>query len=144
MTPLEPGDSPGFLLWRVSLGWRRLMTATLKPHGLTHVQFVVLTSAWWWGTTHCTPPTQQQLAAHAGIDTMMTSQVLRVLEQRELLVRHADPTDARARRVTVTRHGAELASDCVQLVEAADADFFSGTLRRPLLTALRRLSERSA
>jgi hypothetical protein len=42
---LEPGNSPGFLLWRVSLRWQRLMTATLRPFGLSKAQLVSLRPA---------------------------------------------------------------------------------------------------
>ena len=86
-----PEDSPGFLLWRVTLAWQRAMRAALAPHELTHVQFVLLASSWWLGRTEA--PTQQGLAEHAGTDPMMTSQVLRKLEDRGLVTREQDPAD---------------------------------------------------
>jgi len=43
----RPEQSPGFLLWHVTLGWQRDVTASLKPLGLTHVQFVLLATTWW-------------------------------------------------------------------------------------------------
>jgi DNA-binding MarR family transcriptional regulator len=95
---LEPGDSPGFLLWRTTLRWQRVMTGALRPLGLTHVQFVVLASTWWLTHVALEAPTQRRLADQAGTDPMMTSQVLRALEAKNLLTRSADPTDARARR----------------------------------------------
>src|SRR5947199_7006718 len=98
----SPGDSPGFLLWHVTLRWQRLIRAALAPHELTHVQFVLLASAWWLAE-HEEMPTQQRLASRAGTDTMMTSQVLRKLEDRELITREPDPADARARRIGLTR-----------------------------------------
>jgi hypothetical protein len=45
--PLDPEDSPGFLLWHVTLRWQREIAAALAPLGLTHVQFVLLAAAWW-------------------------------------------------------------------------------------------------
>ena len=140
-SPLEPGDSPGFLLWRVALSWQRLMKQTLSPMGLTHVQFVLLASAWWLGTTGRQPPTQRELADHAGTDQMMTSQVLRSLERSSLIERRTDPDDARVRRVSVTGTGATLAEKAVRIVEGADAEFFSGALDVQLLDALRLLSQ---
>jgi DNA-binding MarR family transcriptional regulator len=74
---------------------------------------------------------------------MMTSQVLRALEQRGLVERPADPTDARARRVVVTSAGAALARRSLRRVEAADAEFFAGTLRVPFLSALNQLATRT-
>ena len=52
---------------------------------------------------------------------MMTSQVLRALEQRRLITRAADPDDSRALRLSVTEPGARLALKAIQSVEAADA-----------------------
>lgn len=119
-----PDTSPGFLLWRITLRWQRAVTAALKPLGLTHVQFVLLASVWWLDR-HGQRPSQAELAGHAAIDVMMTSQVLRTLEARELVTRSADPTDARVKRLAPTPAGRELALRAVTVVEAADRDFFS-------------------
>src|SRR5262245_41600507 len=118
-----PEDSPGFLLWRVTLAWQRAMREALTPHGLTHVQFVLLASSWWLGQSE--PPTQQGLATHAGTDPMMTSQVLRKLEEKGFLERHEDPHDARARRIVLTKPGRALLRKALSDVEAADAAFFA-------------------
>lgn len=122
---LEPGSSPGFLLWRVTLRWQRRMTATLRPFGLTHVQFVLLASLWWLSEMRHEAPSQRGLADFADTDRMMTSQVVRALEARGLLDRPADPDDSRARRLAVTAQGAELARTTIAAVEAADRDFFA-------------------
>ncbi|BCW81807.1 hypothetical protein NicSoilC5_38260 [Arthrobacter sp. NicSoilC5] len=39
--PLNPGESPGFLLSRATLRWQREGAAALAPTDLTHVQFVL-------------------------------------------------------------------------------------------------------
>jgi DNA-binding MarR family transcriptional regulator len=122
---LEPGSSPGFLLWRVTLRWQRVMAAALRPFGLTHVQFVLLASLWWLSETRREAPSQRGLAEFAAIDPMMTSQVIRALTARGLVDRAADPDDLRARRLTVTAHGRELARMAIAAVEAADRDFFA-------------------
>ena len=119
-----PEDSPGFLLWRATLAWQRAMRAALSPHGLTHVQFVLLASAWWLGQHEA--PTQQRLAEHAGTDPMMTSQVIRKLEERGFVVRQQDPADARARRIVLTPAGRSLLTKALRDVERADAEFFAG------------------
>ncbi|MHB8614124.1 MAG: MarR family winged helix-turn-helix transcriptional regulator [Candidatus Dormibacteraceae bacterium] len=124
---LEPGESPGFLLWRVTLRWQRAMVAALRPLGLTHVQFVLLASAWWLTRVAGEKPSQRRLAEHAATDPMMTSQVLRVLESHGLITRVADPDDSRALRLAVTDPGARLAQEAIRVVEAADAEFFAAT-----------------
>jgi DNA-binding MarR family transcriptional regulator len=142
---LEARESPGFLLWRVTLRWQRLMTAALRPLGLTHVQFVMLASAWWLSDVRGESVSQRRLAEHAGTDPMMTSQVVRALEAKQLLARAADPADARARLVTVTPAGAALARRSILVVEQADAEFFAkaGTVPQ-LLATLRRLDSEPA
>jgi DNA-binding MarR family transcriptional regulator len=135
-----PGDSPGFLLWRVTNRWQRAMVGALGPLGLTHVQFVLLASVWWLGRTSGEPPTQRGVADHAGTDPMMTSQVLRALEGRELVRRARDPGDARARRVTCTPEGTELAERAIAVVEAADRDFFAAHDTADVLRLLRPLA----
>jgi DNA-binding MarR family transcriptional regulator len=121
--PEGPAASPGFLLWHLTLAWQRAVTAVLEPMGLTHVQFVLLASAWWLGEQGQVP-NQLRLARHAGTDVKMTSQVLRRLEAKGLLQRKVDPGDTRARRLRLTAEGRRLARRAITVVEEADARFF--------------------
>jgi DNA-binding MarR family transcriptional regulator len=135
-------ESPGLLLWQVTNRWQAAQRAALKPFGLTHVQFVLLASLTWLGE----PVTQRELAAHACTDPMMTSQVLRALEQRDLVARSAHPSDARARAVSVTRAGAALANRANAAVEDCDRQFFAALrdARGRFTVALRTLRDASA
>ncbi|WP_018505627.1 MarR family winged helix-turn-helix transcriptional regulator [Parafrankia discariae] len=126
---LHPSESPGFLLWHATLRWQRAITVALAPFELTHVQFVLLTSVWWLDGQG-ERPNQLAVAAYAGTDVKMTSQVLRTLESNGLVRRETDPADTRAKLVRVTEHGAELAPQALAAVEQVDADFF-----RPVPTA---------
>jgi DNA-binding MarR family transcriptional regulator len=138
---LAPDESPGFLLWRVTLRWQRAMVGALRPLRLTHVQFVLLASAWWLTRVAGEKPSQRRLAEHAATDPMMTSQVLRVLESRGFVTRVADPDDSRALRLAVTELGARLAQKAIRVVEAADAEFFERVGDRgSMLRLLRRLA----
>jgi DNA-binding MarR family transcriptional regulator len=116
-------DSPGLLLWQVTNRWQAAQRAALKPLGLTHVQFVLLASLTWLEVTG--PVTQKQVADHAAADAMMTSQVLRALEERRLVRREPHPVDRRARALVVTEEGRALANRAVVAVEACDRAFFS-------------------
>jgi DNA-binding MarR family transcriptional regulator len=115
-------DSTGLLLWQVSNRWQAAQRAALKPFGLTHVQFVLLASLTWLDADG--PVTQRQLADHAVTDPMMTSQVLRVLEERGLVERAAHPQDKRAWSLTATATGRALANRANAVVEACDREFF--------------------
>jgi DNA-binding MarR family transcriptional regulator len=139
VSPLSPGDSPGFLLWHVTLRWQRDIAAVLGPLGLTHVQFVLLTCTWWLNT-HGEQPNQLALARQAGTDVKMTSQVLRSLEAKGLIEREVDPADTRAKRLRVTKAGAKLAPRAVAAVEDVDARFFRPVRRKDALDLLRQLA----
>jgi DNA-binding MarR family transcriptional regulator len=134
-------ESPGLLLWRVSNAWSAAQRAALAPHGLTHPQFVLLASLTYLGGAE--PVRQTDLAAHAGMDAMTASQVLRALEAKALVRREPHPTDARARALAVTDEGRELANRTVALVEAVDREFFAaaGDLVGAFAGALGRLDE---
>jgi DNA-binding MarR family transcriptional regulator len=135
-------ESVGLLLWQVTNRWQAAQRAALKPFELTHVQFVLLASLTWLQSEQ--PVMQRDLAAHAYTDPMMTSQVLRVLEQRGLVERAAHPLDGRARALRVTAAGAALANRANAAVEACDRDFFAalGASRRAFAEGLRALRRR--
>jgi DNA-binding MarR family transcriptional regulator len=134
--------SPGFLLWRATLAWQRRIRTALDPYGLTHVQFVLLASLWWLEEHDPDPPTQSRLAAYAGIDQMMTSQVLRKLEAQKLLDRPADTKDARARRLRLTPGGRQHVARALAAVQRADTDYFAplGDRHEAFLEALAALT----
>jgi DNA-binding MarR family transcriptional regulator len=137
--PLHPNDSPGFLLWHATLRWQREITAALKPLDLTHVQFVLLACTWWLDARG-ERPNQVDVAAQAGTDVKMTSQVLRSLERKGLVEREIDPDDARARRLRPTRRGATLARRAIAVVERVDEQFFVDLPPQQTLDFLARLA----
>jgi DNA-binding MarR family transcriptional regulator len=118
-----PRESPGFLLWQVTNLWQRRQRAALKLLDLTHVQFVLLAGIAWLSRDD-EPVTQAQLAQHAQTDPMMTSQVVRTLEQKGLVRRTAHPHDSRAKSLQETPQGLELAKRAMFLVEQTDEAFF--------------------
>jgi DNA-binding MarR family transcriptional regulator len=122
--PGGPGQSPGFLLWHLTLQWQRELSVALAPLGLTHVQFVLLACAHWLNRQG-PAPNQLAIATQAGTDVKMTSQVLGKLEQRGLIERRPDEHDTRAKTVAVTRRGRALAVRAIAVVEDADARFFA-------------------
>jgi DNA-binding MarR family transcriptional regulator len=137
--PLNPGSSPGFLLWHTTLRWQRGIATALAPLGLTHVQFVLLACAWWLNT-HGEHPNQLALARQAGTDVKMTSQVLRTLEDKGLIEREVDPADTRAKRLRVTDTGADLTPRAIAAVERVDAQFFRSVSLDDAVALLGRLA----
>jgi len=137
--PLHPKDSPGFLLWHATLRWQRGVAEALRPLDLTHVQFVLLACTWWLNEQG-EEPSQAALAAQAGADIKMTSQVVRSLERKGLIERAVDESDTRARRLRVTKRGARLAPRAIDVVEAVDAEFFGSIPARQAVRLLRWLA----
>jgi DNA-binding MarR family transcriptional regulator len=129
----DADDSTGLILWRVTNAWQAAQRATLKPFGLTHVQFVLLASLTWLGTS---PLTQNELAQHAGTDRMMTSQVLRTLEKKGWVARTNHPGDGRAKLLAATAEGKALANAANIAVEACDALFFAPLDARQKFTSM--------
>ena len=129
-----PAESPGFLLWKISNAWQRRQRTALQPYGLTHSQFVVLATATWFGAEDIL--TQARISQLSGIDPMTTSQVLRALEAASLIERVDHPRDPRAKAITVTRAGRDLARKAIVVVEETDAAFFE-----PLASDTARLVE---
>ena len=119
----DPKASTGLMLWRVTNSWQREIRAALAPFGLTHVQFVLLAALT--SMEHETPVMQRDLAERAVTDPMMTSQVLRTLEDKDLVERHPHPTDRRARTLRVTPAGVALVNSANADVEQADRAYFS-------------------
>ncbi|MFI5636115.1 MarR family winged helix-turn-helix transcriptional regulator [Streptomyces goshikiensis] len=136
---MKPGESPGFLLWHVTLRWQRDIAAALTPLDLTHVQFVLLACTWWLNGQG-ERPNQLAVARQAGTDVKMTSQVLRTLEKKGLVEREVDPADTRARRLRVTALGAELAPRAIAAVEEVDARFFAPAPVEAAVSLLARLA----
>ena len=137
-----PERSPGFLLWQVTNRWQAALRAALRPHDLTHVQFVLL--AWLTWAAPEEPVTQLELARATALDKMMTSQVLRTLEHKGLVARVTAPQDKRARLVSATPAGRGLAARANAAVESCDASFFGALAEQDaaLVPLLQQLSAR--
>jgi DNA-binding MarR family transcriptional regulator len=102
----------------------------------------VLLACTWWLNEQGERPSQIALAAQAGTDIKMTSQVLRSLERKGLIEREVDTADTRARRVGVTKGGARLAPRAIAVVEQVDSEFFADVPGPQALRFLRRLVQR--
>ena len=114
--------SPGLLLWRTTNRWQAAIREALAPFGLTHVQFVLLATLTWADAPDGL--TQADVARLAQTDQMMTSQVLRALEEKGLVERRPAASDRRAILVTPTSGGRRLANEVNVVVETADMTFF--------------------
>ncbi|TKK84615.1 winged helix-turn-helix transcriptional regulator [Herbidospora galbida] len=113
----------GLLLWRVTLQWQKKITAALKPLGLTHVQFALM-SELERVRSEDGQVNQKQLARRARTDEMMTGQVLRVLETRGLVIRWRAESNRQSILVRLTDLGHERLTTATPVVKAVDDTFF--------------------
>jgi DNA-binding MarR family transcriptional regulator len=138
--PRGPLLSPGFWLHHAALAWLQALDTGLKPLGLTHTQFNLLGSVSWL-TRSQGAPTQQEAAELSGADRMMTSKVLKTLEDRGLVSKAADPADARTRRLIITDRGQEVIHQAVRVAAEVDAAFFgTGSSREQMRLALQNMA----
>ena len=115
--------SPGLLLWRTYLVWKRKIEISLLPHEITHMQFVLLAGLGYLAKNGALV-TQQSLAKFTCCDVTMTSQVLRGLEKKGLIQRIQKEGDERAKYPQVTLSGLAKLKKAMKDVEAVDAQFF--------------------
>jgi MarR family transcriptional regulator, organic hydroperoxide resistance regulator len=99
--------TPGYLVWRLSMKWRVAVDRALAPLGLTHAQYVLLSSLY--GLERAgRRPTQRELADHTGLEPLYTSKLARALDADGLIRRDPDPADTRAVRLALTERGGEV------------------------------------
>jgi DNA-binding MarR family transcriptional regulator len=118
-------DSPGFLLWQVTTLWHRAVKKALDEIDITHPQFVLLASLLWLSKTKASI-TQIDLSHHSKIDPMTTSTIIKTLLRKGLVERQEHYTDTRAKSVTLTGSGIEIARQAVEIINKVDGDFFAG------------------
>lgn len=114
----------GFALWQLSNQWQRGINNVLKSYDLTHVQYILIE-----GTIQLSEiynnVTQNNIANHANANTMMTSKVLRSLQDKGLIIRKDHETDSRANVIDVTKEGRSLYRKVSKSVKVYDDQFFS-------------------
>jgi DNA-binding MarR family transcriptional regulator len=124
----------GFSLWREAMRWQRGINAALRPVGLTHTQFLVLSSLAQ-AVRAERAVVQRTIADLAGLDESTTSGVLKTLEARGLVDRRPTDVDGRAWRVVVSASGQKVLRQSGPLVTAAARRFRSERDVRPRVRA---------
>jgi DNA-binding MarR family transcriptional regulator len=119
-----PLASPGYHLFRASLAWTSAVARALSPIELTHTQFFVLGALRWITKEEGRSPKIREVADFVSLDRMMTSQVVRALEERGFISRRDDPSDSRAWLLELTKSGELIFQEAITEVKAVDRDFF--------------------
>ena len=116
-------ESTGLLFARVYNAWHGRVKKALQKVGLTHPQFIILTSLGYLELRQDLV-TQVNLAAFSDMDVMTVSQVLKLLLKKGLVERREHPQDSRAKVVFLTDIGRERMNQALPLVEAIDQTYF--------------------
>ena len=126
---------PGYLLKRAQAALHAAMAAALHEHGATLAQYAVLTAL-----DEEPGLSNAELARRAFVTPQTMNQVLRELEQRHWVIRHAHPGHGRILQADLTHHGRQTLRACHQAADAIEEQMLaklSPAGRQQLATALR-------
>lgn len=120
----QPEDSPGYLLWQVTMMWQREIRTALESHNISHAQFVIMATLLWFDSQKV-DITQVLIAHHTKLDKMTVSKSLKTLTLLDFVNRIESETDTRAKNVTLTSKGKDILNLLIPLVENIDSKFFN-------------------
>ena len=115
--------SLGFLFIRAYNAWHGKIKKELATVGITHPQFVVLTSCNYL-LYQKKNVTQALLSQITEIDKVTLSQIITLLEKKEFLKREKSEGDQRANSIILTKQGEEMVRQALPKVEKVDEEFF--------------------
>ncbi|GAA4620605.1 MarR family transcriptional regulator [Actinoallomurus vinaceus] len=116
MAKAPEGPTPGYLVWRLANKWRVAVDRALAPLGLTHAQYVMLSSLFGMERAGLRP-SQRELADRTGLEPLYVSKLARSLEADGLIARARDLADTRTVRLTLTEKGQEAVRPALDLVQ---------------------------
>ncbi len=119
----KPEESLGYRLWHVLHAYQRSLEQALCGLDLTHLQYVLLVQSAYLAHNGQVP-SQARLAQASGLDKMMVSKVVRLLEEKRYVTRGPHPDDPRANRVDVTEAGSAILKVAMPLARATHDRFF--------------------
>jgi DNA-binding MarR family transcriptional regulator len=125
-------EPTGLLLAMTASRWHRAVEPVLQEHGLSLLHVQLLEAIDTLGTRG-TEPHQADLSRYTGIDVMTVSINVRALMERELVVRHSRPHDARRLFVELTQKGIQVLTTVREGLDALDAVVFPNNDRRAAL-----------
>lgn len=117
-------SAKGLALWRSAMRWQRSVDAALKPLGLTHTRYLVLSATAELQRKTNDAVSQREIASRCELDESTTSRIALRLTEDGLLDRGPHGTDARLWRVIVTDGGNRILRRARTAVDAASTHFF--------------------
>jgi DNA-binding MarR family transcriptional regulator len=117
-------ESPSFIFAQGYFTWKRITDRALEAVGLTHTQYVFM------GTLfelekHQDKATQNDLARLTNSDVTMTSQILRNLQKRGLVLREQIEGDERAKYSSLSPVGKKLVKKAAEIMKINEKEYFA-------------------
>lgn len=137
----QPEDSPGYLLWQVTMMWQREIRTALEKHNISHAQFVIMATLLWFDYQKI-EITQILIVKHTKLDKMTVSKSLKELDLLDFVSRIENEIDTRAKNVRLTPKGKNILNILIPLVENIDNKFFdtgSNSEKNNLIHILRKI-----
>lgn len=119
----QSDKSIGYSFIKVYNLWHKRIKKALSEIGLTHPQFIVLTSLSFL-INNQEKVNQVDIANATNIDVMTISTIVKNLEKKGFVTRNISHTDTRAKLITLTDNGHFLVEKSVPIVENIDKEFF--------------------
>ncbi len=116
-------ESPGFLLWQMTMLWQRVIKKALEPYTISHAQFVIMATLLWFELQKKNI-TQVDIIEWTKLDKMTVSKSLKKLVALKLVNRIEHQSDSRAKSALLTSAGKKLVKQLIPLIEKVDARFF--------------------
>jgi len=141
----SPQNAVGFVMWRLTHRYQREVDQALRTEDLTHLQFVTLMLVAWLSRDGGSA-TQREVARFGDIHPMQVSNVLKALEQKEMIIRTREVGSGPAKAVVLTDQGLQRLRQALPLVIEVQYRLF-GDDGRPggsFLAALLRLEQGAA
>lgn len=135
-------EATGLLFMRTYNTWHGEIKKQLRNLGITHPQFVILTSLGY-SLQYEEEVTQIMLAKMAGMDVTSVSQIINLLEKHGMISRKEHTRDTRAKSVALTIKGQDMLKQALPVVEKIDVAFFAslGKNESTFINLLHQLNE---
>lgn len=122
--PIPVLESPSFTLTQAYCTWKRITDRVLEAVGLTYIQYVFM------GTlfeleNHQDKATQNGLAKLTNSDVIMTSQILRTLQKRGLVLREPIEGDERMDYPMLSMAGKKLVQKATEIMQNYEKEYFA-------------------
>ena len=119
----NPDESLGYLVSRVFGLRQKKMNEELAEINLNYAQYNLLMGLYWLQLQGETI-NQMMLISHTKLDKSVVSNILRQMANDKIVIRRENPNDTRAKVISLTAKGEDLAAQAIQIINRVDETFW--------------------